>query len=830
MTENIRIRLTACLMAVCLIFALMPTDTYGSFAAEKNYPYAIQVGVFGNATAANKFYNAHKAQLKQGFVLKAVQYHVLYGVYESKTAATQKLPEARRIDPNAYIFKLNAASQSQAAAFMKKQATVKTATPKPAPAPVSALPTTKAASPPTTSPAPSVPKTVPPTTPIVATASSKVKVYNVPLQDDVVINGVFGVASISFNVSSDWKIIDGAYLEMYLSHADQKIFPESSATLLLNDVPIKSYYLDSKGENPVKLLISIPKESVRTGFNELKLKTYLRTSADLCENEGNPANWIVVLKKSYLHLPYTDQLDTTQLTEYPYPYVKNGQDQPIDFSFIYDTSKHDPEVLRGIFTLTSDLGRLMPFKTLSFKFAEPQKLSKNASYIYIGTEIPNYLQPLMPQSFKKPSSDLYLAEVPLNNGSRLLLIISKNPALLSPLSNMLNYSQVVKQLNKSSVSFVESDLVKPVDKTSDQLLTFKELGYGNVTFEGTKAASAGYFIDTPGNWQVLEGSKLVVQSRFSALVDAPNSTLSASVNGIPIGSRILDGNYKDGQIFEFILPKDVLQSNRFNVVLAYSLGGEFKCDSLRSNKGIWAFISNDSYIQFVQEPKERYRLEDLPSPLVADGSYSQLNLALDPQAGFKELTLAANLMAKLSHQTTQSGNFTLSFGTLKPKTNNIVIATANSKLIASTNGAAIVPYNANFTGFENHPSLFLLANEQSHYATAQLINHEKEKVSTLWITSLNPDGFEWVGKYLYDLGLNSQVKGEAIFVSRDGLLQTVETLSAKDKDKNNPLVNLTEAPRATFENIRNFLIFLGAMLFIIILLIIMNNKKKKGRG
>ena len=675
-----------------------------------------------------------------------------------------------------------------------------------------------------------VPKPVPTAAPIAPTANRKVKVYNVPLQDDVVINGVFGVASISFNISSDWKVVEGAYLEMYLSHADQKIFPESSATLLLNDVPIKSYYLDSKGENPVKLVVPIPKESIKTGFNELKLKTYLRTSDDLCENEGNPANWIVVLKKSYLHLPYTDQLDTAQLTEYPYPYVKNGQDMPIDFSFIYDTKLHNEEALRGIMTLTSDLGRLMPFKTLEFKFSDPNNLTADTSYIFIGTEVPSTLKRLMSSSFKAPSSNLYLAEVPLNNGNRLLLVISKKPELLSPLTNMLNYAQVVKQLNKASVSFSESDLVMPADETSDQLLTFKELGYGNVTFEGTKAASAGYFIDTPGNWQVLEGSKLVVQSRFSALVDAPNSTISASVNGIPIGSRMLDSNYKDGQIFEFVLPKDVLNSNRFNVVLAYSLGGEFKCDSLRSNKGIWAFISNDSYIQFIQEPKEHYRLEDLPSPLVADGSYSQLNLALDSLAGYKELTLAANLMAKLSHQTTKSGNFTLTFGKLKPKSNNIVIATANSPLIQSTNAEALVPYNAGFTGFESHPSLFLLANEQSHYATAQLLYHEKEKISTLWITSLNADGFEWVGKYLYDLGLNGQIKGEAIFVSRDGLLQIVETQSAKDKDKSNPLVNLTEAPRATFENIRNFLIFLGAMLFVIILLIIMNNKKKKGRN
>ena len=120
MTKKNLIKLTACLMAVCLLSSMLTNSTLQGFAAEKNYPYAIQVGVFGNATAANKFYNSHSKQLKEGFVLKAVQYHVLYGVYESKNAATQKLTTARKIDPNAYIFKLNASSQAQAAAFMKK--------------------------------------------------------------------------------------------------------------------------------------------------------------------------------------------------------------------------------------------------------------------------------------------------------------------------------------------------------------------------------------------------------------------------------------------------------------------------------------------------------------------------------------------------------------------------------------------------------------------------------------------------------------------------------------------------------------------------------------
>lgn len=813
------------ILTVCMILVAQFVFTVNAHAIASDYPYAIQVAVFGNVNSANRYFSAHKQQLNDGLILKSKSYHVLYGVYTTKKDATAHLKSARKVEPKAYVLTLNSENRKKVASLLsnQKNATTKTVAPTtkltvtaPNKATVQSKPTTPATN----------------NTATTATTDKRIQIYNVPLQQDVVINGVKGISSITFNVSTDWHVTDNTFIEVYISHAAQNFYPESSVTILLNGVPIHSYFLTQSDTQPAKILVPLSPENIKTGFNELQIKTYLRTEGDLCENETNPSNWIVILKKSYLHISYTEQIDTTQIFEYPYPYVKTGLDQPLDFSFVYDTNQPNAEVLKSIFTLSADLGRLMPYKTLNYKFVRPIDLKKNdLNYIYLGTTIPDQVKAILPKTYKMPSSNLFISEVKLDETRRILLIISKKPELLSSLANMLNYTRVVSQLRMQSISFSESDLIQPDSQTTDHLLSFKELGYANVTFEATKQGSAGFFIDTPSNWKILEGTKLVVKGRFSALVNAADSTLSAIVNGIPIGSRILDANYKDGQIFEFVLPKDVLDSNRFNVVLAYSLGGEFKCDEVRNNKGVWGFISNDSYLQFAHEPKESYKLQDLPSPLVADGSFSNLNLAMNKNATFREIELMANLMGKLGHQTTQSSDFSISFDSIKEHANNLVIGTASTALIKRTNQYAKVPYDTNFNSFKTTPGIFLMANAQSNYATAQLLYDKDSQSSILWISSITPSGFEWVGKYMCDLGLVTQISGDVIFVSRDGLLQNLDTTPKEDENTLSAAINLSQTPRATFENIRNFLIFLGIMLLIIILIIIMTskkNKKKKG--
>lgn len=798
-----------------------------SFAeSSKTYPYAIQMSVFGDSASAARFIEANKLKLPHALVMKSLQYHVLYNAYETKDEASKDLKVAREVSPQAYIFQIRASNQQQVDDLMnQKQALKVDAMAKVADS--GTTETSKTAVTPSMTAINSAAAVGAVNQGANASAPNKgqIKVFNQLVQNDILVTGVYGDAMINFTVDSHWKLSSGGYLDVYLSYPSEQFFPDSTLTFFLNGVPLVSAPLGKNEAVTSHLKIPLDPDKIKPGYNVINLKTFVRTAEDLCENQTNPANWIVIGKKSVLHLEYTDESYKSQLSEYPYPYVVSGEDQPVKFSFLYDTGAPNTDVLDGILGMSSDIGRLNPFQTLNYDFESPKAYKPDKSAIYLGTEIPKELKKWLPANAEVPNSDFYIYEAKVSNTSNILFVIAKDPKYLKKLSHMLSYKDVVSQLEKNSMTFRTEDFIDYNVQSLTDTFTLKDLGYSSTTFEATKNPSVAYFVSTPGNWNIASGTKLVLNIRFSRLVDAANSTVTATVNGVPIGSRILDSQSSDGQTVEFLLPKQVLNVNRFNIGLSFSLGGEFKCTDLKSTQGFWVYVSNDSYIQFVKSNKNTYTLSDLPSPMVADSKFKDLSIVMDRTSDLKTIKLIADLMSKFGQQTQSQGDFHVSFDAYTKASNAIVIGTSHDELIKKTNDLAVVPYKIDFNGFQPRDGVVFLSSESKNYATAQMIYNKTEKTSLLWITSPTSEGFDWLGKYLTDAQLSTEIKGDAVFVNRNGLLQVYESPETKAREAKQPNAQ-SEVTKATFENMRNFLIFLGSLLVVTILLIIYLNKKK----
>lgn len=815
------------LMSLILIFGLLlgtfsgptysatttTTATSLAKADAKTYPYAIQIGVFDTGDKAARFMAGYPSELKTAFAVKFVKYHVLYNAYGTKAEAEKYLPSARKVSPSAYIFKIKAENQKLVDAQMLKMSPT-----------VQGTATVVTASTPELQPKAEVSKVETPNIGASKLGTSK-EVFNQALTSDMIISGVFGDGVINFNVDPNWELAPGSYLDVYMNYPKDQFFSDSSLSFHLNGVPLQSVPLGKNEAMTNHLRIPLEVDKIQSGANAINIKTFIRTAENLCENQTNPANWIVFSKKSYLHLEYKNLAYQSTLSEFPYPYVKSGEDQPVKFKFIYDTAAPNADILDGILGMSSDLGRLNPFKALNYEFVSPKDYTPDQSAIYIGTSVPEPLKKWLPKNTAFPKENLYIYEAQVTPTSQLLFIIATDSSHLKSLSHLLSYKTVVSQMDKNYMTFKPEDFMDYKLESKGDIFTLKDLGYSSTTFEGTKNPSVGYFINTPGNWTIASGTKLILNIRFSTLVDAANSTLTVTVNGIPIGSKTLDSNHANGQTFEFLLPKQVLNANRFNVGLVFSLGGEFDCADLKSTRGFWAYVSNDSYIQFVKSNKKLYNLEDLPSPMVMDQAFKNFNIVLAKNADLNTVKLLADIMSKFGQQTLNQGQFKVVFDQ-NPKTgNNLVIGTSQDALIRDSNATAVIPYKTDFSGFSPTEGMVFLSSEAKNYATAQLIYNKSEKTSTLWISSPTSAGFEWLGKYLTDSGLSTQIKGSAVFVNRNGLLQVYESPESK-KESQSEAAPKSEVTRATFENMIGFLIFLGSLLFVSVLLIVYLNKKK----
>lgn len=809
MTKRKLYPLMSLFLGIVLLLLAFSAPAYS--ADVKNYPYAIQLGVFDNSGKAARYIEVHPSELKTAFYVKFIKYHVFYNAYATKAEAEKDLTAARKIEPNAYILNIKAANQNLVNSQMTK------VQPKVA----------SEASPANQSQPQSAAQPQSPTEPQPQTIKENLsqEVFNQSLPSDMMISGVFGDGVINFNIDPNWKLESGSYLDVYMNYPKDQFFPDSALTFLLNGVPLQSVPLGKNEAMTDHLRIPLEIDKIRSGANAINIKTFIRTAENLCENQTNPANWIVFSKKSYIHLEYKNLAYQSTLSEFPYPYVKSGEDKPVKFKFIYDTAAPNPDVLEGILGMSSDLGRLNPFKTLNYEFVAPKNYTPDQSAIYIGTSVPDSLKKWLPKNTSLPNDKLYIYEAKVSPNSQILFIIAADPSHLKSLSHLLSYKTVVSQTDKNYMVFKPEDFMDYKLEAKNDIFTLKDLGYSSTTFEGTKNPSVGYFINTPGNWTIASGTKLIVNIRFSTLVDAANSTLTVTVNGVPIGSKALDSAHSDGQTMEFLLPKQVLSDNRFNIGLVFSLGGEFNCADLKSTRGFWAYVGNDSYIQFVKSNKKLYTLEDLPSPMVIDQAFNNFNIALAKNSDLNTIKLLADLMSKFGQQTLNQGQFKVTFDQYPITGNNLVIGTAKDALIRESNSTAVIPYKTDFSGFSPAEGMVFLSSESNNYATAQLIYNKSDKTSTLWISSPTSAGFDWIGKYLTDSSLSTQIKGNAVFVNRNGLLQVYETPDSKNQAQAEASPK-SEVTRATYENMIGFLIFLGSLLFVTILLIIYLNKKK----
>ena len=84
--------------------------------------------------------------------------------------------------------------------------------------------------------------------------------------------------------------------------------------------------------------------------------------------------------------------------------------------------------------------------------------------------------------------------------------------------------------------------------------------------------------------------------RYAKDLDFNRSLITAYINNIPIGSKNLTEANADNDSVSFSIPKDVTQSNNYNVRIEFNLAINAKECTARDDKNPWAFISNGSYV------------------------------------------------------------------------------------------------------------------------------------------------------------------------------------------------------------------------------------------
>ena len=610
-------RILAGLITMVMLATTLVTPTLAEVDTSPVGSYVIQVGMFMTEPYADGF----KARVEEtgltAHIIKETGYRVVAGPYQSDAEARQDLARARSIDPNAYVYQLPERSRQilvsqldeavapshQETDIIETEAEERTET-------TETTETTDADAPEATG------------------IREEPSVKRVSLENDQILRGFSGSGSLKVNLRNKRPVEDGT-LHLYYHHSPLVDYPYSSITVLVNGIPVESFFLkDTEGGFYRKIPI---KKGFLQEENQISLLTYHRLTDELCEDENNPALWLTLLQETYFEVTYEkDRADRI----FPYPFLKDEADPSLQATFVLDSFTEAN--IEAMYTLVYSLASYAnaseteaDFQVVSLEEAgDLENLESN--FIYIGSpDFEGFLPEADKAWIRGGTLGLYQAAKENSTG---LFILSRDESLRSKGSRIFLRDDFISEFNGGILLTQEEIPEISVMEREDERITLESLGYGNMLIEGREGQSE-IFLQTPPGYGLDRKSSIVIRSRYHPAYHE-HGVITLSINNERIGSqRIIPSDQE--QAYTFSIPSSLQGLSDFNLQIGFNSGTEDPCLT-GSSQNIWAFVSQASYLKGPFEHKDRFFLEDFPRPF-ASINQTHVDYMVFPEKPTKEL-------------------------------------------------------------------------------------------------------------------------------------------------------------------------------------------------
>ncbi|NFE82417.1 cellulose biosynthesis cyclic di-GMP-binding regulatory protein BcsB, partial [Clostridium sporogenes] len=627
----------------------------------------------------------------------------------------------------------------------------------------------------------------------VMAVSSKSKNFRV--EKDMKMEGVFGSNAFFFNIDGSWKV-DSTYLNLIFTESELLDKTQSTLTVYINDSPIYSMKVGDKKKYKESIKINIPKDKLISGYNEVKIKVYSRISEKPCIDDVNSGNWFIIHKGSYIHMDFKDREDTKTLKEFPYPYLKASDENPTNSMIMVPDNFSQGEITSAML-LCSNFGSKRKFDNVNVKVYKTSEanLKNKLDIIFIGNKNntpKNLLALLSKEEITRIDKDAIIKEVisPYNPDKKLLLLISNNEENMIKASKLLCSRDYMKQMDKDNIMVNDSMDVEDIKDEKGNKVLLSDLGYGNVSLKGPFKQEATFNLNIPKDRFIKEGAKVVINNRYSKNIDFDRSLITVYINDTPIGSKKLDSKAADNDSFEVSIPKDIRNNNNYEIKVVFNLEIKDLFCTFREGENPWAYILNNSYIHVPYKEGRDAVFENYPNPFIYNGGINDLTLVLSDKTTSEELNFAGNIMATIGHDINiNTGELSAvaakDLSSKLKKNNLIVIGTPESNsIIKNLNKNLYIKFNKGFSGFLSNEKMKFFQDYSSKLASVQLIDspYNKENKAMI-VTSTYTRDLVLAQKYLSDISLVKNLKGNAVTIDRDGIMNYSYFGDKYDKEK-----------------------------------------------
>ncbi|HSQ89023.1 cellulose biosynthesis cyclic di-GMP-binding regulatory protein BcsB, partial [Romboutsia sp.] len=333
-------------------------------------------------------------------------------------------------------------------------------------------------------------------------ADNNVKTYK--FENDIKMSGVISSSDKFFNIEKNWDV-KNAKLNLVFTKSELLDIDYSTITVLINDTPIHSERLDGKKEYKKEISIEIPKDLIKEGYNEIKIKAYKTISDMICRDDSNTANWLVIHKDSNINVQYRYKKSLNLLSEYPTLYINTDNGSRINTTILIPDDYSNSELSAGMI-LSSDFGKKIKYSNFNFDFKVYSDFKKKSdNVIYIGKEnnTPIQILNLLTESEKNNLNEkCVIKQVSsiFDKNRKRLIIISNNDELLKNAAKLLSSDYLINNLNKDSIIIDKNTDINDLKvKENTGKVSLKDLGYENMIVKGPFSQEVIMDINTPKN-------------------------------------------------------------------------------------------------------------------------------------------------------------------------------------------------------------------------------------------------------------------------------------------------------------------------------------------
>lgn len=461
--------------------------------------------------------------------------------------------------------------------------------------------------------------------------------------------------TITFHLPRFIQPLPGATVDLVYQAQTNATDRTPQIAVSFNDIgQINSIDVDSTATQTTR---SISLEDLVTTRENNRLRLLLNNQVGC--NEVQPEVLARIFDTSTFHIPYRLLPMQPNLGAYPWPFSDRSY-RPIE-TYIVLPQNPSAADLSAAATISAGLGKSGAQDvviTSTVDISVTDQIRQNYNLIVIGKPGQNSLLDeldlplaLNNRIIQPDYGVIQELQSPWNPYRMVLVLSGQSDQGLARASQALNRN--IQFPGMSGPVAIVQDVLPPVPLEGQQReidLTFNSLDYEDRAVYG--ARREGFRVDffLPQSFELIEAPQAFISFNHSQLVDPVSSSMDVILNGVPVGTTVIDESNAVNGLLQIELPPWQLEPgrNRLEIQAEMHFGSTEDNCSAANDRRLWTVIRSDSFIRLPYQVQEvQPDLSLFPYPYDRDVNLENLAFVMPPRPNLTELQALIDLSIDL---------------------------------------------------------------------------------------------------------------------------------------------------------------------------------------